>query len=268
VTSDETIACQICGEPIGDGAAVYCTCCATPHHRDCWNYIEHCSTYACPGTTCVDDGDEARRLSTEAAERFAAMHQAPVIPKGRCDEPDDLLERPGREPVVLKRPVVAIEVENGIFVIDAKERTFVHQSNEKTGLAAFRRSVPFDEAVDTSVVERCSPLGQVPVRYEYVPVLRMNSRSMMPVSLPGTFVAACTIARHMADHLGLAFVEPTCSSGPGALPVPASGTDRTAHLPRRPLGDDYFALTQMQTAFAAFIGFVGLIAILLLVGGG
>lgn len=39
-------ACQVCGQPLG-GDAVRCAKCATPHHRECWEYIDQCSTFAC-----------------------------------------------------------------------------------------------------------------------------------------------------------------------------------------------------------------------------
>jgi hypothetical protein len=38
--------CQVCGEGLS-GKIVYCTGCHTPHHLDCWQYIGHCSVYAC-----------------------------------------------------------------------------------------------------------------------------------------------------------------------------------------------------------------------------
>ena len=39
--------CQVCGEEIAEHLCVYCANCATAHHRDCWNYLGHCSTFAC-----------------------------------------------------------------------------------------------------------------------------------------------------------------------------------------------------------------------------
>ncbi len=42
--------CQVCGTPIGAAPAV-CTSCATPHHRDCWEFMGRCSTYACGSVT-------------------------------------------------------------------------------------------------------------------------------------------------------------------------------------------------------------------------
>ena len=42
--------CQVCGEEIAEQLCVYCANCATAHHRDCWNYLGHCSTFACGST--------------------------------------------------------------------------------------------------------------------------------------------------------------------------------------------------------------------------
>lgn len=38
--------CQVCGEGLG-GKIVHCASCRTPHHLDCWQYVGHCSVYAC-----------------------------------------------------------------------------------------------------------------------------------------------------------------------------------------------------------------------------
>lgn len=38
--------CQVCGQKL-EGQVVRCAKCATPHHRECWEYLERCSTYAC-----------------------------------------------------------------------------------------------------------------------------------------------------------------------------------------------------------------------------
>jgi len=40
--------CQVCGASM-KGGTVRCETCRTPHHRECWNYLGRCSTYACPG---------------------------------------------------------------------------------------------------------------------------------------------------------------------------------------------------------------------------
>jgi hypothetical protein len=41
--------CQVCGAAL-EGTLVSCSRCATPHHRDCWDYVGRCSTYGCGGT--------------------------------------------------------------------------------------------------------------------------------------------------------------------------------------------------------------------------
>lgn len=38
--------CQVCGDPLGE-QPVLCTRCRTPHHRECWEYVGGCSTFAC-----------------------------------------------------------------------------------------------------------------------------------------------------------------------------------------------------------------------------
>lgn len=40
-------ACLVCGEKIGDAAFRSCARCATPHHKDCWEYLGGCAIYAC-----------------------------------------------------------------------------------------------------------------------------------------------------------------------------------------------------------------------------
>lgn len=42
--------CKICGAGLADGAVVRCLKCATPHHRDCWDFNGRCSTFACGET--------------------------------------------------------------------------------------------------------------------------------------------------------------------------------------------------------------------------
>ncbi len=39
--------CQVCGSKLEDSNRVHCRRCRTPHHRDCWEYNEGCSTFAC-----------------------------------------------------------------------------------------------------------------------------------------------------------------------------------------------------------------------------
>jgi len=42
-------ACQVCGQDLGD-KPVRCRKCKTPHHRECWEYLRVCSTFACGET--------------------------------------------------------------------------------------------------------------------------------------------------------------------------------------------------------------------------
>ncbi len=42
--------CQICGFQIGELECVSCKRCRTPHHKECWEWNGHCSTYACGET--------------------------------------------------------------------------------------------------------------------------------------------------------------------------------------------------------------------------
>lgn len=41
--------CQVCGTEIRDGS-VSCARCGTPHHKECWLYLERCSTFGCGET--------------------------------------------------------------------------------------------------------------------------------------------------------------------------------------------------------------------------
>lgn len=39
--------CQVCGVSLSEGKVVTCRRCATPHHKDCWEFNGRCSTFAC-----------------------------------------------------------------------------------------------------------------------------------------------------------------------------------------------------------------------------
>ena len=43
--------CQVCGAEME--APVACARCKTPHHRECWDYVGGCSTFACGEKQCV-----------------------------------------------------------------------------------------------------------------------------------------------------------------------------------------------------------------------
>lgn len=49
ISTEENL-CQVCGDELNQAKianVVYCTRCNTPHHKDCWDFIGKCSTYAC-----------------------------------------------------------------------------------------------------------------------------------------------------------------------------------------------------------------------------
>ena len=45
--------CQVCGAAILKEGRVYCRRCKTPHHKDCWEFNQQCSTYACGEKRCT-----------------------------------------------------------------------------------------------------------------------------------------------------------------------------------------------------------------------
>jgi len=49
---DGTGRCLVCGTALAE-RRVACADCATPHHRECWEFAGGCSTYACGGTRFV-----------------------------------------------------------------------------------------------------------------------------------------------------------------------------------------------------------------------
>lgn len=50
IAIDEDSVCQVCGGSLLLGLTVRCATCATPHHRDCWDFNRRCSTFACGET--------------------------------------------------------------------------------------------------------------------------------------------------------------------------------------------------------------------------
>ncbi len=49
-SAGDTPLCQICGEPVAEtDNSMKCPLCGTAHHKDCWEFNEGCSTYACQG---------------------------------------------------------------------------------------------------------------------------------------------------------------------------------------------------------------------------
>lgn len=39
--------CLVCGDPIDESNYSKCARCSSPYHVDCWNYVGHCSIFAC-----------------------------------------------------------------------------------------------------------------------------------------------------------------------------------------------------------------------------
>lgn len=48
--------CQVCLHPLAV-RVVYCDGCVTPHHKECWDYLGGCSTYACLRRTYTAHAD-------------------------------------------------------------------------------------------------------------------------------------------------------------------------------------------------------------------
>jgi hypothetical protein len=44
--------CQVCGSRMEE-PVIRCEACRTPHHRECWQYMGRCTTYACKGKRFV-----------------------------------------------------------------------------------------------------------------------------------------------------------------------------------------------------------------------
>ncbi len=45
-------ACPVCGDSL-HGESVRCAKCQAPHHRDCWDYVGFCATFACGGVEFI-----------------------------------------------------------------------------------------------------------------------------------------------------------------------------------------------------------------------
>ena len=60
--------CQVCLNALSV-RVVYCDGCVTPHHKECWDYLGGCSTYAC-----------LRRTYRAHADEFAAIGDATARP--------------------------------------------------------------------------------------------------------------------------------------------------------------------------------------------
>ncbi|MBI4859627.1 MAG: hypothetical protein HY815_05105 [Candidatus Riflebacteria bacterium] len=65
--------CRVCGSPLSSPMVV-CPACATPHHKDCWEYNRGCSIYGCSSAVTADvmvieDGPSAPQLGATEAGR-------------------------------------------------------------------------------------------------------------------------------------------------------------------------------------------------------
>jgi hypothetical protein len=49
IGEDEGPTCQVCGEARTGSTEVACAECGTLHHKDCWEYVGHCSIFGCKG---------------------------------------------------------------------------------------------------------------------------------------------------------------------------------------------------------------------------
>ena len=64
-TKEDIPICQICGAPFDGSPVVYCNSCDTPHHKDCWDYLGHCSTFGCYATSIKGRQQVASNHSSE-----------------------------------------------------------------------------------------------------------------------------------------------------------------------------------------------------------
>ena len=181
-TMDETV-CQVCGERIEELDIVYCCSCATPHHQDCWDFTEHCSTYACAGTACTDDYETAQNKASEPKKVKAIVDRAE---KGKKSI-ELVLHDQFR--VNLLRPVVVNQVENGRLIIDNKEGVIRHQSYEKVGPSAFSRVVPMSRLSHTSVVNRHQGGSNLPDLTLFIPVVVTVDGHLVPITTPWSYEA-------------------------------------------------------------------------------
>ena len=181
---DETV-CQVCGEVIAKPDIVYCCSCATPHHQDCWDFAEHCSTYACAGTSCTEDYEEALNKANEP-KIGKAIPEGPNKGKKAIE-----LVLQDQFKVNLLLPVVVNQVENGRLVIDNKEGVIRHQSHEKVGPSSFSRVVPMSRLTHTSVVSRhqggSTSKGTLPDLTLFIPVVVTEDGHLVPITTPWSF---------------------------------------------------------------------------------
>ena len=207
MTLQRDTVCQICGEKIAPDDVLYCCCCATAHHEDCWQYAEHCSTYACPGTEATKD----YAVANEAAATFSPSVPIPTKNSGKAIS---LVNATG-ENIDLLKPVVKITVENGVLVIDNKAGIIRHRSLETEGLSAFNRIIPIKTLAYTNVVQRHSKvrsyLGSVKV-HEMIPTLVTEDGHFIPITEPiPNRMQAETAAKAVAALFDIPYEESDCN---------------------------------------------------------
>mgnify|MGYP001552977296 CR=1 FL=1 len=77
----EQLICPVCHSPLDDEPTIECSACQTPHHQECWDYIEGCAIFGCSERT--DKGaqiDRANALSVPAEEYL--FYNVSKVPNG------------------------------------------------------------------------------------------------------------------------------------------------------------------------------------------
>ena len=77
----EQLICPVCHSPLDDEPTIECSACQTPHHQECWDYIEGCAIFGCSERT--DKGaqiDRANVLSVPAEEYL--FYNVSKVPNG------------------------------------------------------------------------------------------------------------------------------------------------------------------------------------------
>ena len=77
----EQLICPVCHSPLEDEPTIECTACQTPHHQECWEYIEGCAIFGCSERT--DKGaqiERANALSVPAEEYL--FYNVGKVPNG------------------------------------------------------------------------------------------------------------------------------------------------------------------------------------------
>ena len=83
----ECAVCPVCRLAIGDRPPRTCERCETPHHADCWDYLEGCGMYACDRARLEADLETRREAGIRAMEADGAL-----VLLEEPDDPEDLDE--------------------------------------------------------------------------------------------------------------------------------------------------------------------------------